>query len=391
MMGEAIAHYMVYEEVDIVCLLVLLVLLVHVTGSRAHSAVNLAFGSSCILAVTAIAADALREVILYRQGPPWAIILCSVVKALMSVSVLVNWLRFSILFLGLHPTRREQVLMLLPAVLSALAYLLSFFGIGTFWASAPGVYQRGPLFYMELYGFWIYALIQMVLYWNCRRRALTRQMRSDYLKMAAFGIFPAAGALLQYISGQAVPWIAPGVMLGVLQGFLVAQNREISMDPLTGISRRPMLERYLQDLLAEGALRQESAGGELWWFLMMDLDHFKSINDRFGHMEGDFALQVTARTLADGIGRRGCLVRYGGDEFAAVVHGTEEEIADLEVEIQEALTGAVQRNSLRYALHISIGAEPLRVRDEHGVAESIRRADETMYRRKHGREAVPQQ
>jgi len=58
---------------------------------------------------------------------------------------------------------------------------------------------------------------------------------------------------------------------------------------------------------------------------LLDLDNFKQVNDRFGHVEGDKILIETARTLKQEVGKNGFVVRFGGDEFAIVLYDTKDE------------------------------------------------------------------
>ena len=123
--------------------------------------------------------------------------------------------------------------------------------------------------------------------------------------------------------------------------------------------------------------------------MMMDLDHFKQINDTYGHAEGDRALILAAEVL-----KRTCerirtpifLGRYGGDEFTIILQNPEEKnypepLADL---IRENLAKKKEENQLPYALEASIGYEELR--DENDtLQECIMRADEKLYADKQSR------
>lgn len=83
-------------------------------------------------------------------------------------------------------------------------------------------------------------------------------------------------------------------------------------DPLTGLANRRALLSALQSLPARGCLA------------LIDLDHFKAVNDRFGHRRGDLALQGFATALRAVCPSDGCAARYGGEEFALVLpSGTE--------------------------------------------------------------------
>jgi two-component system cell cycle response regulator len=88
-------------------------------------------------------------------------------------------------------------------------------------------------------------------------------------------------------------------------------------DPLTGFYNQRYLMRHLRGLL-------ESAGAGGIAVMMIDVDHFKEINDRWGHPAGDAALQAVAQALQRRIRVFDSIARYGGEEFVAVMRGTTE-------------------------------------------------------------------
>src|SRR6476620_5957392 len=85
-------------------------------------------------------------------------------------------------------------------------------------------------------------------------------------------------------------------------------------DPLTGLLNR---RAFLQD--AESLLQQQTARDRPIAVLLIDLDHFKSINDRFGHAVGDKVLQIFARTTRAGLRQTDLVGRLGGEEFTVVL------------------------------------------------------------------------
>ena len=92
------------------------------------------------------------------------------------------------------------------------------------------------------------------------------------------------------------------------------------IDPLTGIANR----RAFLETATELVLRQANSGRP-WAVLLIDLDHFKSINDRFGHAIGDQILQIFAETTSARLRPRDLIGRLGGEEFAVVLHDTSRE------------------------------------------------------------------
>ena len=95
----------------------------------------------------------------------------------------------------------------------------------------------------------------------------------------------------------------------------VAKLREYAnRDSLTGIANRRFFEARLRDEFS----RWQRYGGELS-VLLFDLDHFKSINDRFGHAVGDTVLRVMAQRVADAVRVQDIFGRFGGEEFALLL------------------------------------------------------------------------
>jgi diguanylate cyclase (GGDEF)-like protein len=90
-------------------------------------------------------------------------------------------------------------------------------------------------------------------------------------------------------------------------------------DPLTGCkNRRAGLEELAQ------AARLAGHGGPSFGVMMFDLDHFKSINDRYGHQVGDDVLRAVGGALSDALRDRDVVMRFGGEEFLAAVTGADE-------------------------------------------------------------------
>lgn len=85
-------------------------------------------------------------------------------------------------------------------------------------------------------------------------------------------------------------------------------------DPLTGLANR----RHFRSVV-EREIDRVARSGETALMLMLDIDHFKQINDEHGHVAGDLVLQAVARILSEGIRPMDTLSRYGGEEFSIVL------------------------------------------------------------------------
>jgi diguanylate cyclase (GGDEF)-like protein len=103
-------------------------------------------------------------------------------------------------------------------------------------------------------------------------------------------------------------------------------------DPLTGVDNRRALFLHMRQLLAEQGPPLPHA------LLLLDLDHFKQVNDNHGHPAGDAVLIAVARQLAQRLGERGSLARLGGEEFAILCPGCGRNVA---IELADDLRHAV--------------------------------------------------
>ena len=115
------------------------------------------------------------------------------------------------------------------------------------------------------------------------------------------------------------------------------------------------------------------------YFLMVDLDRFKEINDRYGHPEGDRALKEVVKSLKDIFGRQGTIGRLGGDEFAVLLC-TELTAPELEAALDHFLEAVHRISWGERRLTCSIGGLP--IRSASSPEELYRAADAFLYRAK---------
>lgn len=99
---------------------------------------------------------------------------------------------------------------------------------------------------------------------------------------------------------------------------LEVARKEAMTDSLTGLANRKSFDMELHRAISD-AQSSDSRGFTL---MMLDIDHFKSFNDNFGHQVGDQVLKLVAKTLKEGVKGRDTVARYGGEEFSIILPET---------------------------------------------------------------------
>ncbi len=168
-----------------------------------------------------------------------------------------------------------------------------------------------------------------------------------------------------------------------IQSLLREFEYDATVDPLTGFYNRRWLNKILGRLIHR--CQSEDSHRPLS-LIMMDLDHFKRFNDTYGHLAGDRALNAIAASLTSHLRPEDAITRYGGEEFLAILPGSDMKDAQ---QVAERLRQAVEQTEL-----YSVEGEPLPpLTISLGIAEMqpddtpeslIGAADKALYRAKRG-------
>lgn len=206
----------------------------------------------------------------------------------------------------------------------------------------------------------------------------------------------------QYGDHLADPTTAFGLLFRIILTFVITPSyfwmimrrldhelvRQARQDPLTGIANRRTMWDVGERLTAATLKNRRSLG-----LLMIDIDHFKAINDRFGHGAGDQVLIAVTRSLADTVRRGDTLARIGGEEFLVLLpnSGSEETAATAErLRMAIAALDVPIAGQAPLRCTVSIGCSLLE-RDGAGWEEIVGAADRALYRAKNlGRNRVEQ-
>ena len=163
-----------------------------------------------------------------------------------------------------------------------------------------------------------------------------------------------------------------------MEASLSQKQQQASTDPLTGIANRMIYEQHIELICQR--VRDEAAESCL---LMLDIDHFKQINDRFGHAAGDRALRIVADQLKARLRADDLLARYGGEEFVVVLSGTN---GDAGLRVANTLRTCIETLSFRgqqQPVSITLSCGVTQVRPDDDPQRAFERADRALYQAKH--------
>lgn len=158
-----------------------------------------------------------------------------------------------------------------------------------------------------------------------------------------------------------------------------AMQRMAHIDELTQVLNRRGWMEHLKPVLAQARRYQHPVA-----VVNIDADHFKRLNDTYGHPGGDAILRVLAHTLQANLREADVLGRMGGEEFAIALPETSAEGAQT---VAQRLLHAIRQCTVQYEDHeihftVSIGASVLQVGEQDSLQQALKRADEALYQAK---------
>ncbi|TPW33603.1 diguanylate cyclase [Martelella alba] len=206
--------------------------------------------------------------------------------------------------------------------------------------------------------------------------------------LLAFALLPrdvAAAALVSTGPHVVVLNFAGVVLLGSALAYelnhhdrLIALQAAAERDPLTKLANRRALEAF-----SHTSALHLGSGGEGYAAVMFDLDHFKTVNDTFGHDAGDIVLSEVATAIRSNVRHSDFVVRYGGEEILVVLPGASAEgaygLAETVRRKIAALAIAYHEQSIKITVSAGVACSSERCGDLDAV---IKKADEALYRAK---------
>lgn len=245
----------------------------------------------------------------------------------------------------------------------------------------PGGLEAGNVILAVYYVNLAAELFLIMIYCRCYVRLIPA--KAGVMKVILYCV-PSFLILLTAVVDREQTFTMVELLFGAAFIYNSILNQLISLDPLTRLNNRNEFRSYLR-------AKMNMPGRNRLSLLMMDMNGFKSINDTYGHLEGDAALKRVAmclkRACAD-IPGRPFIARYGGDEFIVVTE------TDNEFEVERICDGihmmlALENHKAKapYQLTVSIGSARCNS-SMHSIYDLIEKADQELYRKKQKRKRI---
>lgn len=325
-----------------------------------------------IIIYTSAIACIIDPVVFLADGHPglgyWLIVyIGNMILFLDDIVVGVSWITIVCSrLLGFLPKFQKYLIAVLSAIgLSAI--IVNLFVPVIYYVDENSVYHRELLFWLFTAIVCIFLLDGVIVY-------IYNKIRGGILKFFPVFqfVFPVAvGIVLQgMVYGVSVVW--PAVVISAASLLDGLKTEFLFTDSLTRLYNRAYLKELEQEIDRKGPAGSAAV-------LMLDINRFKSINDEFGHAEGDAALIKVAEILRSSVGALGCVIRYAGDEFVILINTKQPEIIEGCIRaIRRKLAEENEKTDKKYSLTMSIGSCPISV-CAPTLNDMINEADRLMY------------
>lgn len=371
-------YFITYAGGNMICLIIFGILLSHDLLRVDRQEKQIKFDNTLIAVMLYFVSDSI-----------WAAVISGIIPATMTSMVIVNsanyfimayisytWLGYVMALVNMpgRNSKKTKLLILSPFAVSTLIMILLFVFnrqmlINDALEIQPAVYVFLALVPDIYTGIVLFVSIRKAL----RERNLIEKRKHLYVGILPF--LTIAGGLVQLIVADDKPLFCFSCTILMLVFYINMIEDRISIDPLTGLNNRGHLIYYS---MQKSNVHRE---GRETFVIMMDANGFKTINDTYGHAEGDSALIIIANALKKSVKNINMplfLSRYGGDEFVIIAHPvSEEEITKLVRNIRGEIESQCITQGKPYILSLGVGYDKLQ-RDE-AIEKCIQRADRRMY------------
>ena len=370
-------YFVFYTEASLVCVIILTMILI--TDRMFHTKQEKQIWFS----------RAISAFILYFISDAcWAAMLSGMFPKIRFFAVLFNYTNYILLSLmgyGLFAfiavsgkmsffnSIRNRRLCFIPVVVSVLFISIAYVTNPLFWINENN--ELNALYFPLMIAVpSLYLIVGFIFSVAYAFRSELREEKRRYLVIGSVPFGVMAFGMIQVVALNA-PTFCFGCTIMWLWFYIQNTKALISVDDLTHLNNRGQINRYLEQIRYSEDSRVI--------ILMIDIDRFKGINDRYGHAEGDRALVIVSDALRQTCAKINASVflgRYGGDEFTIIIQNPidEDHTERLITLLRNNLAEKRKENSLPYELDVSIGYDEVTDGND-SVYACMNRADEKLY------------
>lgn len=276
----------------------------------------------------------------------------------------------------IYADKKKRKMFMIPLEVYAFINLVlvtvsAVFSRGWFYYFEGGVYNRGPLFIPRGI-IHVILCIAVMIYVVVFRRGIIRSYR---LPILTFPLIIAVGGFLQVMLYNINLEYAATIFACMIL-LIYVQRRDINLDYLTGVVNRRGIDMAMRNAISQSQDKNFAA-------IMIDVDFFKTINDKYGHKAGDEVLESIADVLRVSFDDTDIVGRFGGDEFCIITRIIDTKELDRRIEnIKESIACIDWSNKNEMDLSVSAGALVYDKDSGMKVKEFMESIDRRMYEEK---------
>lgn len=370
-------YFVFYTEASLVCVIILAMILITDRMFHTKQEKQIWFSRAIFAFILYFISDAC-----------WAAMLSGMFPKIRFFAVLFNYTNYILLSLmgyGLFAfiavsgkmsffnSIRNRRLCFIPVVVSVLFISIAYVTNPLFWINENN--ELNALYFPLMIAVpSLYLIAGFIISVAYALRSELREEKRRYLVIGSVPFGVMAFGMIQVVALNA-PTFCFGCTIMWLWFYIQNTKALISVDDLTHLNNRGQINRYLEQIRYSEDSRVI--------ILMIDIDRFKGINDRYGHAEGDRALVIVSDALRQTCAKINASVflgRYGGDEFTIIIQNPidEDHTERLITLLRNNLAEKRQENSLPYELDVSIGYDEVTDGND-SVYACMNRADEKLY------------
>ncbi len=241
------------------------------------------------------------------------------------------------------------------------------------------LYHRGPIFAVHQLYCWITFIMAFFMVVKELKGEKNEFKRREYRNYSLF-IVPIAITALSQFMVYGITSTQIGFTFAIILVLFTSQQAKIHRDELTGLNNRNSFVSFVINI-------SYNPKNDNYTVIMIDVDQFKSINDTYGHLVGDEALQHTAKVLMRAAGAiestRLHIYRFGGDEFVVIgVNTNNETIEQFKANLNKELEAENSIITNGYKIELSVGVSSGTVNSSGDMRAIVNEADKAMYKLK---------